>query len=112
MSYVKPPKAASGLMIAFRAIVYAPPMSLDRAMIASRDRTYLMDVLRDQLASWVVMHHIVLSSGFDLNAYPWQLMTHHGQEAVLVFFMLSGFAIIKSLYVRPQHWSSFLIARF
>jgi peptidoglycan/LPS O-acetylase OafA/YrhL len=71
-----------------------------------------MDVLRGLLASWVVLHHIVLAARFDPDSYPWRLLAHHGQEAVLVFFILSGFAITKSLQTRPQHWSSFLLARF
>jgi peptidoglycan/LPS O-acetylase OafA/YrhL len=79
---------------------------------ASRNRTFLMDVLRGLLASWVVLHHIVLAAGFDPDRYPWRLLAHHGQEAVLVFFILSGFAIAKSLQAWPQHWSSFLVARF
>ncbi len=77
----------------------------------SQDRTRLMDVLRGLLAGWVVLHHIVLASGFDQTVYPWRLLAHHGQKSVLVFFILSGFAITKSLAVRPQRWSSFLIAR-
>lgn len=85
---------------------------VDLGIAVSRDRAYLMDVLRGLLASWVVLHHIVLSSGTNLDAYPWRLFAHHGQEAVLVFFMLSGFAIMKSLYAQPQRWLSFLIARF
>ena len=112
MAYVKPRKMASSSVPALLEIAPVPPVSLGRTVTVSRDRTYLMDVLRGLLASWVVLHHIVLSSGFDPNVYPWRLFTHHGQEPVLVLFILSGFAITKSLYGRPQRWSSFLIARF
>jgi peptidoglycan/LPS O-acetylase OafA/YrhL len=59
-----------------------------------------------------VLRHIVLFSGVDQNAYSWRVLAHHGQEAVAVFFILSGYAITKSLSSRPQHLSSFLIARF
>jgi peptidoglycan/LPS O-acetylase OafA/YrhL len=76
------------------------------------DRARLMDVLRGLLASWIVLHHAVLSGGFDPNLYPWRLLAHHGQEAVLVFFLLSGFAIAMSLAGRRQRWTSFLIVRF
>jgi peptidoglycan/LPS O-acetylase OafA/YrhL len=111
MTHVKPSGLASGSPPALPAVAAAPPVLLGRAITASRDRTQLMDILRGLLASWVVLHHIVLSSGFDQDAYPWRLLAHHGQEPVLVFFMLSGFAITRSLHTRPQRWSSFLIAR-
>jgi len=78
----------------------------------SGDRSRLMDVLRGLLASWVVLHHIVLTGRFNPDVYPWRLLAHHGQEAVLVFFILSGFAITRSLVNAPQRWSSFLLARF
>ena len=78
----------------------------------AQSRTRLLDVLRGLLAIWVVLHHIVLFGGFNPHVYPWRLLAHHGQEAVAVFFILSGFAITKSLYARPQHLTSFLIARF
>jgi len=74
-------------------------------------RARLMDVLRGLLASWVVLHHVVLVGGFNPDIYPWRVFVHHGQEPVLVFFILSGFAITKALQQRPQRWLSFLIAR-
>ena len=76
------------------------------------DRTRLLDVLRGLLATWVVLHHVVLIGGFSPDIYPWRVFIHHGQEPVLVFFALSGFAISRSLWTRPQRWLSFLIARF
>ena len=36
-----------------------------KAAVAGRDRARLMDVLRGLLASWVVLHHVVLIGGFD-----------------------------------------------
>jgi peptidoglycan/LPS O-acetylase OafA/YrhL len=103
MTFMKP------LQIALRMSPASGTASVRRP---ARERTRLMDALRGLLASWVVLHHIVLASGFDQTVYPWRLFAHHGQEPVLVFFILSGFAITKSLGARPQRWSSFLIARF
>lgn len=74
-------------------------------------RARLMDILRGLLASWVVLHHVILVGGFNPDIYPWRVFVRHGQEPVLVFFVLSGFAITKALQLRPQRWLSFLIAR-
>ena len=71
-----------------------------------------MDVMRGLLATWVVLHHVALIGGFSPDHYPWRILIRHGQEPVLVFFALSGFAITRSLWLRPQRWLSFLIARF
>jgi peptidoglycan/LPS O-acetylase OafA/YrhL len=102
MTYMKPLQIPSGT---------SPASGTPSVRRLSRDRTRLMDALRGLLASWVVLHHVVIASGFDQNVYPWRLFAHHGQEPVLVFFILSGFAITKSLGARPQRWLSFLIAR-
>ncbi len=78
---------------------------------AGAGRTRLLDALRGLLASWVLLHHMVVYTGFDLNALPWRLLVRHGQEPVAVFFVLSGFAIARSLFARPQPLPSFLLAR-
>jgi len=52
-----------------------------------------LDVIRALAASYVVIHHVVVNSGLSGPVtYPFRF----GQEAVIVFFLLSGFLIFAS----------------
>lgn len=65
-----------------------------------------LDVARSLAASYVVVHHVVNAQGWS---HGLGLIFRFGQEAVLVFFLLSGFVIFanereRALKPRGYYW--------
>ncbi len=70
-----------------------------------------LEALRGFVALYVVMHHTlphhIPVAGFDLG-----LILRFGQEAVILFFLLSGFVINFSFQMsRDRSWSRYLLKR-
>ncbi len=66
-------------------------------------KLFNLDPLRFFLAFLVLIFHIpTLCQNMDLPFYNGLPIFHRGTEAVLVFFTLSGFLIIKSLFVEKD----------
>lgn len=95
----------------------APPVAK-----AERGGFFWADVLRFVAATLVVMEHcrdLMFLTVSELPALPvaWQLfyfLTGFGSEAVIVFFVLSGFWITSSVsrrIDRPDFWRTYLIDR-
>jgi len=72
-----------------------------------------LDPLRFLLASMVVIYHIpAISRTVGLPAFDALPMFHKGSEAVFVFFTLSGFLIIRSLFVEKERTGTISIKNF
>ncbi len=67
-----------------------------------------LDVARAAAASYVVLHHIALTRGWGHGA---GLLLRFGQEAVIVFFLLSGFVIFANEHERAFQPEGYLIRR-
>lgn len=84
-------------------------MQLSR--IAGTNRLYELECLRGFAAAYVVAFHVLRP---ELQSYSYLLSIpfRFGQEAVIVFFVLSGFVIHYSWTSGPQRpWSGYAIAR-
>lgn len=72
-----------------------------------------LDPLRFLLASMVVIYHIpAISRTVGLPAFDALPIFHKGSEAVFVFFTLSGFLIIRSLFVEKERTGTISIKNF
>lgn len=72
-----------------------------------------LDPLRFLLASMVVIYHIpAISRTVGLPAFDALPIFHKGSEAVFVFFTLSGFLIIRSLFVEKERTGTISIKAF
>lgn len=65
--------------------------------VISARTTALLDFLRALAAVYVVLHHVAVHRGWDHGA---GMIFRFGQEAVVVFFLLSGFVIFANEYHR------------
>lgn len=70
---------------------------------ASPSKLVELDTLRGLMAMWVCLDHAAFLSG---------LPSLHGQLAVSVFIVLSGFAITTSILARPTTYFNFISRRF
>ncbi len=76
-------------------------------------KLFNLDPLRFFLAFLVLLFHIpTLCKNMDLPFYNGLPIFHRGTEAVLVFFTLSGFLIIKSLFVEKDRTGTISIKDF
>jgi len=72
-----------------------------------------LDPLRFFLASMVVIYHIpAISHTVGLPAFDALPLFHKGSEAVFVFFTLSGFLIIRSLFAEKEKTGTISIKNF
>ena len=72
-----------------------------------------LDPLRFLLASMVVIYHIPsISRTVGLPAFDAFPIFHKGSEAVFVFFTLSGFLIIRSLFAEKEKTGTISIKNF
>jgi peptidoglycan/LPS O-acetylase OafA/YrhL len=72
-----------------------------------------LDGLRAFLSWWVVLDHILLSSGFRYETLPHFIrILAKGEYAVDVFIILSGFVITKLLEEKREHYGVFIVRRF
>ena len=72
-----------------------------------------LDPIRFLLASLVVIYHIpAISRTVGLPAFDAFPIFHKGSEAVFVFFILSGFLIIRSLYAEKEKTGTVSIKNF
>lgn len=76
-----------------------------------RHRVAAFDALRGILALWVVLHHAVVYTALDLDAFPARILVRHGQEAVIAFFVLSGYAICTLLLGHSRGFLPFMAER-
>jgi peptidoglycan/LPS O-acetylase OafA/YrhL len=70
-----------------------------------------IEAARGFAATYVFAHHLVVSDIFSIQ-YPFNLLFRFGQEAVILFFLLSGFVIYYSCKGSISSYTSFVIARF
>jgi peptidoglycan/LPS O-acetylase OafA/YrhL len=72
-----------------------------------------LDVLRGVLSWWVVLCHILWFSGYREASLPaLGQVVAHGEFAVEVFMMLSGFVITKLLIEKKENYPVFITRRF
>lgn len=72
-----------------------------------------LDPIRFLLASFVVIYHIpAISRTVGLPAFDALPIFHKGSEAVFVFFTLSGFLIIRSLFAEKEKTGTVSIKAF
>lgn len=68
--------------------------------------------LRGLLAWWVVVSHALFAAGFTLDTLPRGIrILAHGDYAVDVFIILSGFVIFKLLREGKEPWRVFMVRR-
>lgn len=65
-----------------------------------------LDALRGAAAFYVLLHHAHLAPNQGLGR-----LLYFGQEAVIIFFILSGFVIYYSVSQRQVDWKEYLIHR-
>ena len=77
-------------------------------------RISIFEGLRAYLAWWVVGCHILAECGFDQKFLPGVLrvMRGGGGEAVCIFIILSGFAIMHLLATKKEPYRIFILRRF
>lgn len=81
----------------------------DTRIRLSRRLVAALDVARGAAASYVVIHHV--AQAYSLTAGP-GLVFRFGQEAVLIFFLLSGFVIFANERERGLDTRAYFIRRF
>jgi peptidoglycan/LPS O-acetylase OafA/YrhL len=74
-------------------------------------RLHRLEALRGLAATYVVAHH-ALPHDWHLLGLPLGIFLRFGQEAVILFFLLSGFVIHFSFSVRPTSSAIYLFSRF
>lgn len=71
-----------------------------------------LDGIRGFAAIYVVMYHFIISSQISVNKFI-HLLFSFGQEAVMLFFVLSGFVIYLSVYqITKLQFQYYWIRRF
>jgi peptidoglycan/LPS O-acetylase OafA/YrhL len=87
----------------------------ERPMLQSEDRPKLslrlsagLDVARAAAACYVVLHHVAKARGWSSGP---GLALRFGQEAVLIFFLLSGFVIFSNERTRATRPSGYYLRR-
>jgi peptidoglycan/LPS O-acetylase OafA/YrhL len=72
-----------------------------------------LDSLRGLASLYVVLHNLVYGLyGLNLISEGWKLFFFAGQEAVMLFFILSGFVIYLSTHQKNLDFRSFFVRRF
>jgi peptidoglycan/LPS O-acetylase OafA/YrhL len=76
-------------------------------------RLAALEGLRGYLALWVLVCHVMWSSGYDSNAL-WMVpkLIAKGRYAVEVFMIISGFVIFFLLDQRRENYKQFIVRRF
>ncbi len=75
-------------------------------------KLYKLEAVRGFAAIYVVFHHL-FSKGLILNGHDFSFLFRFGQEAVILFFLLSGF-VIQYAFQRTsdKSFKSFFLKRF
>jgi peptidoglycan/LPS O-acetylase OafA/YrhL len=72
-----------------------------------------LDVVRGLMSWWVVVGHVLAFAGFVENNVPSVIaVVMHGESAVKVFMMMSGFVIAKLLADKNESYKVFITRRF
>lgn len=72
-----------------------------------------LDSLRGLASLYVVLHNLVYGLyGLNIISERWKLLFFAGQEAVMLFFLLSGFVIYLSTHQKNLDFRSFFVRRF
>jgi peptidoglycan/LPS O-acetylase OafA/YrhL len=72
-----------------------------------------LDVVRGLMSWWVVVGHVLAFAGFQENNVPSVIaVVMHGEYAVKVFMMMSGFVIAKLLADKNESYKVFITRRF
>jgi acyltransferase-like protein len=72
-----------------------------------------LDVFRGLMSWWVVVGHVLAFAGFQENNVPSVIeVVMHGEYAVKVFMMMSGFVIAKLLADKNESYKVFITRRF
>ncbi|MCT7951896.1 acyltransferase [Ancylothrix sp. C2] len=72
-----------------------------------------LDSLRGLASLYVVLHNLVYGLyGLDMISENWKLLFFAGQEAVMLFFLISGFVIYLSTHQKNLDFRSFCVRRF
>ncbi|MFZ1961913.1 MAG: acyltransferase, partial [Roseiarcus sp.] len=82
--------------------------SEDRPKLSAR-LTASLDAARAIAACYVVFHHVANDRGWSTGA-GW--LFRFGQEAVLIFFLLSGFVIFANERTRASRQTGYYLRRF
>ena len=93
------------------SVLSAPPQSLGTAFAWKASHIPELDGLRGLLAWWVVASHVLLSAGYS-TLPPGIRLLLHGDYAVRLFIILSGFVISKLLIEGGESYSIFIMRRF
>jgi peptidoglycan/LPS O-acetylase OafA/YrhL len=76
-------------------------------------RLFELDVVRGLMSWWVVVYHVLAFAGFQENNVPSVIaVVMHGEYAVKVFMMMSGFVIAKLLADKNEPYKVFITRRF
>lgn len=103
--------------LATAALVLRLVPAARRQMAAASSRLRTIDGLRGYLAVGVAVHHAVITwfflQGQGWNVPPSRLMTHLGQSAVALFFMVTAFLFWGRVLDRRGRldWLSFAVGR-
>ena len=84
-----------------------PPVMLERKRLG-RHLTLALDLARACAAVYVVLHHLATAYGFAGGP---GIILRFGQEAVIVFFVLSGFVIFANEHERALHIRGYFFRR-
>jgi peptidoglycan/LPS O-acetylase OafA/YrhL len=77
--------------------------------VLSRGLVTSLDLVRGAAAVYVAVHHIVVARGWGTGL---GFAFRFGEEAVIVFFLLSGFVIFANEADRIHDWASYYLRRF
>jgi peptidoglycan/LPS O-acetylase OafA/YrhL len=89
--------------------------SLANPRLPSKHLSHLfeLDVVRGLMSWWVVVGHVLAFAGFQEKNVPSVIaVVMHGEYAVKVFMMMSGFVIAKLLADKNESYKVFITRRF
>ena len=76
-------------------------------------RLFELDVVRGLMSWWVVVGHVLAFAGFQESNVPSGIaIVMHGEYAVKVFMMMSGFVIAKLMADKNESYKVFITRRF
>src|SRR3977135_3962195 len=75
-------------------------------------RFTMLDGLRGWLAGSVVLCHIIFMSKLDEHYRVAAMLRRTGDDAVMIFVILSGFVITHLIVIRQERYGAYLLRRF
>jgi peptidoglycan/LPS O-acetylase OafA/YrhL len=86
-----------------RAATVTPPVERERLRMGG------LDALRMFAAGLVFINHLAIYGGVDFG--PLEVFALHGGVGVIVFFVLSGYLLIRPFLYAPVSWRSYALRR-